>query len=221
VVLQRGFVAVDGALRLYACVVGTPAGVHYAYDLESGALLSVWRGDFADLVEMWGPRARNQTARPAGEEVAITAKPFFAQFPDRMMIEFPKAWPTQPAPLYASAGYELEKDGRPIFLATLETLAVRDRIEPDAARGGLKRTLEFSGRLPEWQTWVVLAEADAIAAGAEGTSWTAGAGGRWKIEFAPGAPHTPIIRTESGRQLLVVRLNEKSVGQPLSYRITW
>jgi len=66
VLLQRGFVPVDGALRLYACVVGTPAGLHYAYDLETGALLSVWRGPFADMVEIWGPRARNQTALPAG-----------------------------------------------------------------------------------------------------------------------------------------------------------
>jgi hypothetical protein len=42
VIVQRGFVPVDDTLRLYACVVGTPAGVHYAYDLQTGALLSLW-----------------------------------------------------------------------------------------------------------------------------------------------------------------------------------
>jgi plastocyanin len=42
--------------------------VHYAYDFERGSLLSVWRGPFADMVEIWGPRARNQTARPAGNQ---------------------------------------------------------------------------------------------------------------------------------------------------------
>jgi hypothetical protein len=90
VLLQRGFVPIDGALRLYACVVGTPAGVNYAYDFETGALLSVWRGEFADLVELWGPRARNQTARPAGREIVLSAKPLLAQFSNRTMIEFPK-----------------------------------------------------------------------------------------------------------------------------------
>src|SRR5688500_3786478 len=151
VLLQRGFGPVDGALRLYACVVGTPAGLHYAYDLETGALLSAWRGPFADMVEIWGPRARNQTARPAGQEVFLTGKSLLGLFPNRQMIEFPKAWPTQPAPLYASRGYELEDDGQPVFLATLEQLSIRDRIAPSADTRTLTRRLEFSGQLSPWE----------------------------------------------------------------------
>jgi hypothetical protein len=220
VILQRGFVPVAGALRLYACVVGTPAGVHYAYDLETGALISVWRGAFVDVVEMWGPRARNQTARPAGDEVAITAKPLVAQFPDRMMIEYPKAWPTQAAALYASAGYELEKNGQPVFLANFEDLRIRDRIAPTADGRGLTRTIDFSGRLPEWQTWVLLGEADRIDAGSSDRRWSAAPGG-WKVEVPEKSAHQPTVRSEGNRQLLTVRLDRAALREPLTYSITW
>jgi hypothetical protein len=218
VLLQRGFVPVNGALRLYACVVGTPAGVHYAYDMETGALLSVWRRPFADMVEIWGPRARNQTARAAGHEIALTAKPLVAQFPDRMMIEFPKAWPMQPAPLYASAGYELEKNGQPTFLAKFEDLVIRDRIVPTADGRRLTRTLEFSGRLPEWQTWLLFAEADAIEPTSEG--WTAGAG-NWTVQWPRESPHHPTVRADNSRQMLVLRLDRATLDAPLQYSISW
>jgi hypothetical protein len=46
--LQRGFVPFEPRKRLYAAVVGTPAGVHFSYDFETGSVLHVWRGAFAD-----------------------------------------------------------------------------------------------------------------------------------------------------------------------------
>lgn len=220
VLLQRGFVPVDGALRLYACVVGTPAGVHYAYDLGSGTLLSVWRGQFADLVELWGPRSRNQTIRPAGNEIAIAARPLLAQFPDRPMIAFPQSWPDQPAPLYSSDGYELERDGQPVFLARLEDLRIRDRIAPLAGGRGLRRRLEFSGRLPEWQTSVLLAEAEAIAPDPGGAGWTARKPG-WSIHWAAGSAPRPVLRDDHGGQQLVLRLERSHLDEGLSYDLTW
>jgi hypothetical protein len=220
VLLQRGFVPVGGALRLYACLVGTPAGVHYAYDFESGALLSVWRGEFADMVEIWGPRARNQTARPAGREVAVAAKPLIALFSNRPMIAFPQTWPEQPAPLYESLGYELEPDGQPVFLAKIERLAIRDRIAAEADGRGLRRTLEFSGALSPWETWLLLAEADTIAAHSGGRGWSAGAG-EWTIEWSADSPHRPVVRAEGARQLLVLRLDRAKLHAPVEYLISW
>ena len=218
--LQRGFVPVEGALRLYACVVGTPAGVHFAYDFESGALLSVWRGNFADLVEIWGPRARNQTARPAGNETRVAARPLLAQFPNRPMFEFPQTWPAQPLPLYESRGYELEPDGQPVFVARFESLTIRDRIAPSAGGRGLARRLEFSGQLPEWETWLLIAEANAIEASDGGHGWRGGAAS-WRIAWPAASPHRPVVRAEGGRQLLVLRLDRATFKEPVLYALDW
>jgi hypothetical protein len=216
VLLVRGFVPGERALRLYACVVGTPAGVHYAYDFETGALLSVWRGPFADVAEINGPRPRSETARPAGPEIALTAKPLLAQFPNRMMIAYPKTWPVQPAPLYKSEGYDLERDGQPVFLARLEDLVIRDRIAPSAGGRGLERRLEFSGQLSPWETWLLLAEADKIGPVAGG--WT---DGRWTIAWPADSVHKPTTRREGSRQQLVLRLEPGKLGEPVIYTIQW
>jgi hypothetical protein len=220
VLLQRGFVPVNGALRLYACVVGTPAGVHYAYDFESGALLSVWRGPFVDMVEIWGARARNHTAMPAGTETPLSSRPLLAFFPNRMMTAYPKTWPAQPEELYAGRGYELEADGQPVFLARCENLTVRDRIAPVDGGNALQRRLEFSGQLSPWETWVLLAEADHIEAAARGRTWKA-SDPSWTIEFPPDSSHRPAVRTEGGRALLVLRLTAANLATPVTYSIHW
>lgn len=219
VLVQRAFFPFGEALRLYACVVGAPAGIHYAYDLETGALLSVWRGPFADVSELWAGRSLSQTARPAGGELALSAKPAFALFPNRL-LEYPKIWPEQPLALYASQGYELEPDGQPVFLANLEYLTIRDRIAPSADGRGLTRRLEFGGELSPWETWLLLGEADAIAPLPDGSGWSAGEGG-WTVEWPAGSPHQPVVRTESGRQLLALKIEPGNLAQPVAYTLTW
>ena len=220
VLLQRGFVPVNGALRLYACVVGTPAGVHYAYDFETGALLSVWRGPFVDMVEIWGARARNHTAMPAGTETPLSSRPLLAFFPNRTMTSYPKAWPAQPEGLYAGRGYELESNGQPVFLARCEDLMVRDRIAPTAGGKALQRRLEFSGQLSPWETWLLLAEADHIEAAERDRMWKAQAP-LWTIEFPPNSPHRPVVRMDGGRALLVLRLTAANLATPVAYSIHW
>lgn len=218
VLVQRGFFPFRESLRLYACVVGTPPGIHYAYDLESGALLSVWRGPFADVSGMWGGRSLSQTAQPAGEEWILSGRPALALFPNRL-LEYPKVWPDQPAPLYRSQGYELEPDGQPVFLASFEALEIRDRIAPSEDGRGLTRRLDFGGRLSPWETWLLLGEAEEITAKPGRSGWTAKAG--WTIEWPADSPHRPVIRPEGERQLLAVRIEPDNLPTPVVYTVTW
>jgi hypothetical protein len=220
VIVQRGFVPCDGRLRLYACVVGTPVGLHYAYDFEMGAVLSVWRGPFVDMGEIWGPRARSHAARPAGAEVALARKPLLALFSNRAMIEYPKTWPREAPPLYTAQGYELEPDGQPVFLARCEDLIIRDRIAPTAGGRELQRRLEFSGKLSSWETWLLLAEAENIALESDGRTWTAG-GPSWTLAWSKEQPGRPTLRQEAGRTLLVFRLTTDSLAAPVAYSIRW
>ena len=220
VIVQRGFVPCDGVLRLYACVVGTPAGVHYAYDFDTGALLSVWRGAFVDMLEIWGPRPRSHAARPAGNEIAVATRPLLARFSHRAMIEYPKVWPREAEPLYTAQGYALEADGQPVFFARCEDLLIRDRIAPGAGGSELQRRLEFSGKLSPWETWLLLAEAGTITAGEDGKTWTAVAS-KWTVAWPGGSARRPTIREEAGRALLVFRLAAEDLGRPLTYSIRW
>lgn len=216
VLLQRGFVPFEPRKRLYAAVVGTPAGVHFAYDFETGALLHVWRGSFADTTQMWEGRGNDQTAKPAGPSLTFNGNPAVA------LIEYATNgdWPDRPEPLWSSRGYTLEPDGTPVFLANLAEIAIRDRIValPDAH--GLTRTLEFKGRLPSWSTWVLLAEATNITPQPDGKGWIVG-DREWYLDWPENAARRPVLRTVNGRQQLAVPLTNATLEKPITFSIVW
>ncbi len=74
--------------RTHTVSIGTPYGVHYTYDLERGALLQQWRGQFADVTEMWYERGEPQLLKPLGAVIQYDGKPSFATLPNEKA-----AWP--------------------------------------------------------------------------------------------------------------------------------
>ncbi|HUR60672.1 MAG TPA: family 16 glycoside hydrolase [Opitutaceae bacterium] len=216
VVVQRGFVPFEPRKRLYAVSVGTPAGVHYAYDCETAAVLRVWRGPFADTFEMWDGRGNNQLAKAAGPALTFNGKPAIA------LIEYPQTadWPDEPEALWASQGYKLEPDGQPVFLATLADITVRDRIAPAQEGRGLVRTLQCGGKLPSWSAWVLLAEGEKITRQPNGGGWIIG-DREWYIDWPADAAHQPVLRTRHGRQQLAVPLTAGTLEAPINYTIVW
>ena len=213
--LQRGFVPFDPRKRLYAISVGTPAGIHYAYDFETAAILRVWRGPFLDLFESWDGRGEPQLAKPAGPAITFNAKPAVVLL-ERSAFD----WPNSPELLWSSQGYILEPDGQPVFLAKLASLTLRDRIAPAADGHGLVRTLNFTGKNTEWQTWVLLAESDAITPQPGGRGYIVGDRGYY-VDFPAGASVRPLVRTRNGRQQLVLPVGANAIGQPLVYSLVW
>lgn len=218
VMVQCAFVPHEGARRLYACLVGTLAGVHYAYDFETGSLLSVWRGTFADMTHMWVGAGFEQVGRPGAVETTLKARPLLAFFPGSNLT-LPQAWPSVAEPLYQSLGYELERDGQPIFLSALEALTVRDRIAPLPDGAGLERQIRFSGRLSPWSTWLHVAES---------RSWVAQGAGHWRtsdnrfrIEWPSTAARQPVVHDAGDHQQLVLRIEAADLETPISYRLLW
>ena len=214
VVVQRGFVPFAPRKRLYAASVGTPAGVHFAYDFETGALLRAWRGSFLNTAEMWEGRGNDQTAQPEGPALTFNGKPAVA------VIEYAARgdWPDQPEPLWSSQGYTLEPDGTPVFLGRLADLTVRDRIAAGPDGRGLDRTLTFTGAVPSWSTWVLLAEADTIMAQAGG--WVIG-DREWYLDWPADTPPRAVIRTVGAKQQLAVPLSGANLATPLHYTLVW
>ena len=50
---------------VHAVSVGSPANLHYTYDLDKGSVLQVWRGEFLDATPMWHDRG-DGSSRPRG-----------------------------------------------------------------------------------------------------------------------------------------------------------
>jgi hypothetical protein len=213
--LQRSFVPFDPKKRLYAINVGTPAGVHYAYDFASGALLRVWRGSFLDTYEMWDGRGENQLAKPAGPALTLSGKPVLA-----LLERSANDWPDEPDALWSSQGYRLEPDGQPVFLFTLASLTATDRIAPAADGRGLTRTLNLSGRVPDWDAWVLLAEADAITPQPDGHGFIIG-DRAYYLDLPADSAVQPIVRERNGRQQLVVPVGRATVAAPIVYSVVW
>ena len=214
--LQRSFVPFEPRKRLYAINVGYPAGVHYAYDLEAGALLRVWRGGFLDTVEMWDDRGRSQFAKPTGPSLTLNAKPTVA------FIEYPQinGAADQPEAQYSSQGYVLEPGGQPVFLATLTGIKIRDRIAPAVRQPGLHRLIELEGAPAVWETWILLAEGETITAQSDGAGWVIGDRSHyldWPIE----SRHRPVVRSHGDRQQLLLRLTKATFEVPVSYTLVW
>lgn len=216
VLLQRGFVPFDPRKRLYAASVGTPAGVHFAYDFETGTVLRAWRGSFVDTAAMWEGRGEDQTAKPTGPALTFHGKPTVA------MIEKPATgdWPDQPEALWSSQGYELEADGTPVFLSSLSDLSIRDRLSPLAKGQGLARSIVISGRVPSWSAWVLLAESDRITPQPGGRGWIIGQR-EWFLDWPADSAHRPVIRSFNGRQHLAIPLSAGNLEKPIRYSIVW
>lgn len=214
ILLQRTFVPLEHSRRLYACFVGSPAGVHYAYDLEQAALIGVWRGGFFEGRDLWHERAEDQEAHPAGPGFTLEGKPLLFQFGDH-----DPRWPDR-APLNAaSRGYRLEANGQPVFLYEFSGVTAEDRIAPLPDGSGLTRTLKFSGKPRARDMWALLAEAPAITAQPDGGGFCIGDRGFY-LDWPKDSPVRPTIRREGDRFQLLVRVTE-SGPRELTYNLVW
>lgn len=213
--MQRSFVPFSPKKRLYAINVGTPAGRHYAYDFETGAILRVWRGEFLDTHEMWDDRGENQIGKPAGPALTLSSKPVLA-----LLERYAYDWPDQPDAMWSSQGYRLEPDGQPTFFFKLSSLSATDRIAPIADDTGLTRTLTVSGETTSWSSWVLLAEAGEITPQADGHSYIIG-DRSYYLDLPADSPIHPILRTRNGRQQLVVPIGRETLGKPITYSLVW
>ena len=126
VVLQRSFFLHKQEKRTHVISVATPNGIHFAYDLLFGSLLSAWEGGFLDVSEMWYDRGEPQLGKPMGAPISIHGDPDFAVLADESM-----AWPdTIPSETtYKSLGYELQADGLPVFLQEVNNSIIKNRFE--------------------------------------------------------------------------------------------
>lgn len=139
--LIRSFVQMPGEKmkRTHSLSVGSPSGYHYTLDLNQMTLLQAWKGDFANVTEMWYERGEPQVLSPMGTTVHLPAQPALMVLPNEAT-----AWPDS---LNESTlrykGLTVDKQGAPTIAYELAGLTVTDAIQ--AQDDGLVRTLSLTG----------------------------------------------------------------------------
>jgi hypothetical protein len=125
--------------------VGEPSGLNYVYDMGSGSIAAVWRGEFIDATPMWHSRG-DGSFKPRGAALFLNHTP-------RLQ--------TNENATYKSLGYKLDaKSGRPLFRYQLGSVTVTDQISPGPSGNELSHEINFEGA-GESENYV-LAESESI-----------------------------------------------------------
>jgi Domain of Unknown Function (DUF1080)/PA14 domain len=119
--------------------VGDPSGVHYAVNLEQGALIKLWKGDFLDATPMWNDRG-NGMSLPLGSVIELANTPTVA-----LLANAQTPWPAAQTDNYRQKGYEINDAGQPIFKYQLAGLHFKDQLKPDAEGKYLQREITIEG----------------------------------------------------------------------------
>lgn len=139
--LIRSFVQIPGekTKRTHSLSVGSPGGYHYTLDLNQMALLQAWKGDFANVTEMWHERGEPQLLEPMGAVTRLPAQPALM-----VLTNENTAWPdslTESTLRYK--GLTLDKQGAPTVSYELAGLMVTDAVQTQT--DALVRTLSMTG----------------------------------------------------------------------------
>ncbi len=209
--LLRSFVFHNGRKRTHALSVGDPGGVHYSLDLETAALLFVWRGAFLDATPMWHNRGRDQVAIPRGNLLTLDGTPSFSLLPDE---EAP--WPA--ASHAEFVGYRLDEAGKPTVRYRLGNTAIEDHLAPATEGPYLLRTIRaVTDEGTQSVLWVRAAAAKAVSRIGEGT-YSVGPG-HYLIEMDSDSDVR--LRQSSGGHELVIALPLESGEASTNYAIVW
>ncbi|WP_223548939.1 DUF1080 domain-containing protein [Aestuariivivens sp. NBU2969] len=206
--LLRAFVSFggDGKRLSHTIGVGTPQGINYVYDLGSGNLVGVWRGDFVDATPMWHSRG-DGSFKPRGA-VQWT----FLNQPIAQLSSFNEAFPkTGTAPDFISKGYGIDEATQlPIFKHRYKDVEIENSIVPSATNTHIVHEIRFSKTgLQNWYCKLASGEIQKMPNGAYNIN------GQYYIKLITG--QTPAIREVDGETELVIPVD----GSKVKYELIW
>jgi len=193
--LLRGYITHRGSPKTHVLTVGDPLNVHYSYDLREGALLRAWKGNFADVTNMWRNRGHSQLLLPRNVKI---------EFDDGIPVSMRgNKWNKERPDNYKNKGYRIDENGRPIFLSSIGDVEIEDKIIP-TSNGTLIRTLQASEPL-----WVKVASGEDIDLDNKSIS----VNGEYYIQLAEASESEMSIKSDND---LVIKVENE-----ISYEIIW
>lgn len=208
--LLRAFVDFKGdrGKRLTHTIgVGDPAGIHYVYDLESGNIACVWRGNFVDATPMWHERGDGSFLPQGAVQYLFVNQPlaFLATAAD----PFPVMGKENE---FRTKGYVLEEStGRPVFNYLYQGLEVSDKVYPTDNNRVITHDVVIKNRGTRTGLYYKLAEGSSILKMPDGSY----AIDDKQYYIKSSSPVT--VRDSNGKKELVAIVD----GSTLNYSIIW
>ncbi len=194
----RSFMDLPGGHRVtHAISIGSNQGLHYTYDLDHGALVQMWRGEFLNATPMWHQRG-DGSSRPEGSVQHFTENPqlFLAKLDNENTV-----WVSDTTgSSFRPKGYRLDHHNNPVFLYRQYGVNVEDAISIVENGKGVKRSVRVDNPLDG--LYIRLVEGSNISELAKGLYVVNGNEYYLKLEETAGVK--PIIRTVEGRKELIV-----------------
>jgi Domain of Unknown Function (DUF1080) len=133
----------------HAASVGNPHGVHYTYNLDNGAIVQIWKGDFLNATPMWDNRG-NGSSLPRGvvlnlgNNSGVCTEVGVSVGKDQTAVG--TTIPAFKNELgYKSLGYDVDKSKLPTFRYEAAGAVIEDQIRISDDRKMVNRTLSIAG----------------------------------------------------------------------------
>lgn len=104
---------------VHAVSVGSPEHIHYTYDMDSGALAQVWRGDFLDTTPMWHDRG-DGSSKPLGSLTLFNH--------DLVLKKTDQDFSDPSSAGFKTLGYDIDDNNLPTFRYTVDGQNIQDQI---------------------------------------------------------------------------------------------
>ena len=208
-IVQRSFLRHHGETRTHCISVGTPEGIHYAYDMNLSSLLSVWSGDdFFDATLMWTARGGEQFGR-----TGLFTMPMFGYAEFALLKDTDTPW------VYKNEstqfiGYDLDNNGRPIFTNIIEGTTITNEFSPIVEHRGINRNITTNGSK---ELFHKINEGESIRLLDDGTYIINN--DSYFVKFSNENSLKPFIRKSNGKDELLVKV--PSGKQTINYSIIW
>ncbi|MEO6948780.1 MAG: DUF1080 domain-containing protein [Ginsengibacter sp.] len=136
--------------------VGNGNQVNYSYDVKTGAIFQIWRGNFMDLTKSWEDRGGEQLGTPLGSVIELSNSPVVATLSDSE-----EAWPDSMSfEDLDNKGYILNKVRSPVFDYSIKGIEVKDSIVTRLDGKGINRTIDVLN--PSHNVYCLIAEGNGI-----------------------------------------------------------
>ena len=140
----RSFMDLPGGKRVvHAISVASNSQVHYTYDMDTGALIQVWRGEFLDATPMWFSRG-DGSSRPIGAVLRFgEPSPAIGKLPSREA-----SWGTDTVGTgFRPIGYTLNSEENPAFFYKINGWRITDGLRALPDGKGVAREIAATGDL--------------------------------------------------------------------------
>jgi hypothetical protein len=216
-VLLRSFEWHRHSKRTTVMSVADPAGVHYSYDLATGAPIFVWRGPFLETTQMWDGRGEDQIARPVGSVVDLSGVPTVAFLGDANAA-WPDSLPDERE--FTRLGFQLDKSGRPTIRWRVHGVTVDDALRPDSSGPSLRRELRLHAPASTSADglYVLLAQGKNIVRQSDGSY---AVDDKSYLVTLPSGSTQPVLREQNGRAELLVPVRFDRGEAAVTYSIVW